>query len=196
MQLITKMLRNYIGSQIKYVFNVLEKEFEEVISVNSLSKWFQTGGPLNLSERRPKWETGCGTDSLLYLVLYWWMHTDASSQQYLIYLHNYIWTHNYTTLFHLVMIVKILRILTTISVSRQHCNFSQFQPFICTSVNNTATVCFPLTIWYYFTLFPSNSTPSSVTLRPTCLKDILIHNTQSSDSICDMGEVWFLDLGG
>jgi len=55
MQLITKMLRNYIGSQIKYVFNVLEKEFEEVISVNSLSKWFQTGGPLNLSERRPKW---------------------------------------------------------------------------------------------------------------------------------------------
>ena len=36
-----KMQWNYIGSQIKYIFNVLEKEFEEVISVNSLGKRFQ-----------------------------------------------------------------------------------------------------------------------------------------------------------
>jgi len=32
------MQRNYTGSQIKYIFDVLEKEFEEVISVNSLRK--------------------------------------------------------------------------------------------------------------------------------------------------------------
>jgi len=71
---VNKMQRNYIGSQIKYIyFNVLEKEFEEVISVNSLGKRFENWGPLNLSERRPKRETGWGTDSLLYLVLHWWM---------------------------------------------------------------------------------------------------------------------------
>jgi len=38
---VNKMQRNYIGSQIKYIFNVLEKEFEEVISVNSLGKRFE-----------------------------------------------------------------------------------------------------------------------------------------------------------
>jgi len=35
---VNKMQRNYTGSQIKYIFDVLEKEFEEVISVNSLRK--------------------------------------------------------------------------------------------------------------------------------------------------------------
>jgi len=51
---VNKMHRNYIGSQIKYIFNVLEKEIEEVISVNSLGKRFQSRGPLNLHEGRPK----------------------------------------------------------------------------------------------------------------------------------------------
>jgi len=49
------MHRNYIGSQpVKYIFNVLEKEIEEVISVNSLGKRFQSRVPLNLHEGRPK----------------------------------------------------------------------------------------------------------------------------------------------
>ena len=52
------MQQNYIGSQIKYIFNVLEKEFEEVISLYSLGKHVQSWDPLDLSEQRPKWETG------------------------------------------------------------------------------------------------------------------------------------------
>jgi len=72
---VNKMQRNYIGSQIKCIFKVLEKR----VWRSNISQFIgQTipklsWGPLNLSKRRPKWEKDWGTDSLLYLVLCWWM---------------------------------------------------------------------------------------------------------------------------